>query len=215
MIKEEAEAIYLLGDLFDYWFEYKKVVPKGHVRFLGKLAELSDRGIPLHIFSGNHDVWMFDYLKDEIGAEIYHKPLSVTLGGKLFLLGHGDGLGPDDHGYKFLKKIFRSPINQWLFARLHPNTAIRLMQRSSKKSRDSQEAEAFLGADKEWLIQYCERKISQNPYDYLIFGHRHLPIDHLLSNQKSRYINCGDWINHFTYAVYDGRELSLEKYTQK
>ena len=211
-IEPEAEALYLLGDLFDYWFEYKRVVPRGHVRFLGKLAQMVDRGIPVHIFSGNHDVWMFDYLEKELGATVHHKPITVTLRDKLFLLGHGDGLGPGDHGYKFIKKIFRAPINQWLFARLHPNFALWIMKKFSKTSREAQEEEGFLGADKEWLVQYAERKITEKAYDYLLFGHRHLPIDHLLSNKKSRYVNCGDWIHHNTYVVFDGKQLDLKKY---
>lgn len=211
-IEPEAEALYLLGDLFDYWFEYKRVVPRGHVRFLGKLAQMVDSGIPVHIFSGNHDVWMFDYLEKELGATVHHKPITVTLRDKLFLLGHGDGLGPGDHGYKFIKKIFRAPINQWLFARLHPNFALWIMKKFSKTSREAQEEEGFLGADKEWLVQYAERKITEKAYDYLLFGHRHLPIDHLLSNKKSRYVNCGDWIHHNTYVVFDGKQLDLKKY---
>ncbi len=211
-IEPEAEALYLLGDLFDYWFEYKRVVPRGYVRFLGKLAQMVDRGIPVYIFSGNHDVWMFDYLEKELGATVHHKPITVTLRDKLFLLGHGDGLGPGDHGYKFIKKIFRAPINQWLFARLHPNFALWIMKKFSKTSREAQEEEGFLGADKEWLVQYAERKITEKAYDYLLFGHRHLPIDHLLSNKKSRYVNCGDWIHHNTYVVFDGKQLDLKKY---
>ena len=211
-IESEAEALYLLGDLFDYWFEYKRVVPRGYVRFLGKLAQMVDHGIPVHIFSGNHDVWMFDYLEQELGATVHHKPITLTLRDKLFLLGHGDGLGPGDHGYKFIKKIFRAPINQWLFARLHPNLALWIMKKFSKTSRDAQDEEGFLGADKEWLVQYAERKITERPYDYLLFGHRHLPIDHLLSNKTSRYLNCGDWIHHNTYVVFDGNQLELKKY---
>ena len=211
-IEPEAEALYLLGDLFDYWFEYKRVAPRGYVRFLGKLAQMVDSGIPVHIFSGNHDVWMFDYLEKELGATVHHKPITVTLRDKLFLLGHGDGLGPGDHGYKFIKKIFRAPINQWLFARLHPNFALWIVKKFSKTSREAQEEEGFLGADKEWLVQYAERKITEKAYDYLLFGHRHLPIDHLLSNKKSRYVNCGDWIHHNTYVVFDGKQLDLKKY---
>lgn len=215
IIEPEAERLYLLGDLFDYWFEYKQVVPRGHVRFLGRLAQMVDRGIPVHIFSGNHDVWMFDYLEKELGATVHHQPLTIEHSHKLFLLGHGDGLGPGDHGYKFIKKIFRAPINQWLFARLHPNLALSLMRRFSKTSRESQEEDLqFLGADTEWLVQYAERKITERPYDFLLFGHRHLPIDHLLSNKTSRYINCGDWINHNTYVVFDGTELELKKYEE-
>lgn len=214
-IQEEAEAIYLLGDLFDFWFEYKRVVPKGHLRFLGKLAELSDGGVPIHIFSGNHDAWMFGYLEDELNLTIQHRPLSIELKGKKFYLGHGDGLGPGDHGYKFMKKIFRAPFNQWLFARLHPNFGLGVMQRFSSTSREAQkDSGGFLGADKEWLVQFCEEHQKEDPHDYYIFGHRHWPIDHLLSDGRGRYINCGEWITQYEYVVYDGHSLTLQKYTE-
>lgn len=210
---DETAELYLLGDLFDYWFEYKQVVPKGFFRFLAKLAEFTDKGIPLHIFTGNHDMWMFDYLEEELGAQIYLQPITRELSGKLFLLGHGDGLGPADHGYKFIKKVFSNKLNQWLFARLHPNFGIKLMKKFSKTSRESQdEKNVFLGAEKEWLVQYCERKLESKYYDYFIFGHRHLMIDHLLSNGKSRYVNCGDWIRYNSYVVWDGKQLELKTF---
>lgn len=214
-IKDDAKELFLLGDVFDYWFEYKKVVPKGFVRLLGKLAEFSAAGIPLHIFTGNHDMWLFDYLEKEIGATVYKDPIKRTFGGKIFFLGHGDGLGPGDHGYKFIKKVFRFPINQWLFARLHPNLGIALMQYFSRKSRESDsESKKFLGPEKEWLVQFCEGKLKEEHMDYFIFGHRHLAIDHTLSNGTSRYINAGDWLTFNSYVVFDGEELSL-KYFQK
>lgn len=213
-ILEDAAELYILGDLFDYWFEYKKVVPKGFVRVLAKLSQFTERDIPLHIFTGNHDMWMFDYLENEIGANIYREPILRELGGQKFFLGHGDGLGPGDHGYKFIKKVFRSKINQWLFARLHPNFGIGLMQRMSKTSRDSQdEQNLFLGAEKEWLVQFCEKHLKSNAVDYYIFGHRHLPIDHELSEAPARYINCGDWINHNTYVVYHQGKVELKKFS--
>ena len=210
-IIDDTAELFLLGDLFDYWFEYKKVVPKGFVRFLAKLTEFSSRNIPVHIFTGNHDMWMFDYLEKEIGATLYREPLSIKLMNHNFILGHGDGLGPGDHGYKFIKKVFSSRINQWLFARIHPNLGIGLMQYYSQKSRDSEsQSPPFMGAEKEWLILHCEEELKTRPeIDYFIFGHRHLPIDYTLSNQKTRYINSGDWIDHFTYVKYDGHEVSL------
>jgi len=212
-IIDDTQELYLLGDVFDYWYEYKSVVPKGHVRLLGKLAEFTDRNIPVHIFTGNHDMWMFGYLEDEIGAKVYKKPIQKTIGGKTFLLGHGDGLGPGDKSYKLLKRIFSSKINQWLFARLHPNFAIKLMKRSSHTSREAQDdIIAFKGLDKEWLVQYAERKLSESHCDYFIFGHRHLPIDQVLSNGTSRYINTGDWIRHFSYAKFNGQDLELLKF---
>lgn len=213
-IIDNTEELYLLGDLFDFWFEYKAVVPRGHIRFLAKLAEFTDRGIPVYVFTGNHDMWIFDYLENEIGVTIHRDPIVNTFGGKTFFLGHGDGLGPGDHGYKLIKKVFRSKINQWLFARLHPNFAIWLMRRFSQTSRESQsEDNQFLGADKEWLVQYCEKKIQQQNIDYFIFGHRHLPIDHLLSNGQSRYINSGDWMHHNSYVEFCNGKLELKTYT--
>ncbi len=202
--------LFLLGDLFDYWFEYQTAVPRGHVRFLASLARFTDAGIPVHVFTGNHDMWMFDYLEKEIGVKIYRKPQSFKLYGKSFLLGHGDGLGPADHGYKFIKKVFASKLNQWLFARLHPNTGINLMKRLSQKSE--KQSVPFLGKDNEWLVQYCEEQLTSQETEYFIFGHRHLPISHKLSNDRSMYINLGDWLTHMTYVAYDGEKLELKNY---
>ena len=212
-IKSDCSELYLLGDVFDFWYEYRKVVPRGHVRLLAKLAEYTDSGIPVHIFTGNHDMWMFGYLEEEIGVKLYKSPIEKQIGNKMFFLGHGDGLGPGDHGYKFIKKVFANRINQWLFAVIHPNLGIKLMQLSSKKSRESEmEAPEFLGPDKEWLIQFCEKKIKDSDIDYFIFGHRHLPIEHTLSNGRSIYINTGDWIKHFSFARFDGHAIELLKF---
>ncbi len=212
-IIDDTQALYLLGDLFDYWFEYKKVVPKGFVRLLAKLIQFTDREIPVHIFTGNHDMWMFDYLEKEVGAQIYRGPIERQLQGKTFVLGHGDGLGPGDHGYKFIKRIFASKINQWLFARLHPNLGIALMQKFSHKSREAESASPpFTDPEKEWLVQYCETELSNRAVDIFIFGHRHLPIDYKLSNGSSRYINCGDWIDHNSYAVLRNGILELKTF---
>ncbi|KAA3624320.1 MAG: UDP-2,3-diacylglucosamine diphosphatase [Bacteroidetes bacterium] len=210
-IKEDAEALYLVGDVFDFWFEYSTVVPKGYVRLLGKLAELRDNGLPVYFFIGNHDMWMFKYFEEEMGIPIYRKPIIREIHGKTFFIGHGDGLGPGDHGYKMIKKIFANPICQWLFARLHPNFGIKLANFWSSKSREANKHEnEFLGEDKEWLIAYCNRKLETLDIDYFVFGHRHLPIDHLLKNGKTRYVNLGDWLNFYSYAVFDGEELKLE-----
>jgi len=209
-IRVDAEEIYLLGDIFDFWFEYKHVIPKGYTRLLAKIAEFTDTGIPVYVFTGNHDMWMFDYLQKEIGVTILRKPELKTIKNKVFLLGHGDGLGPGDKGYKLIKKIFASKINQWLFARAHPNFGIWLMKKFSQKSRESEkEVIPFLGPDKERLIKYAELKIKSTYFDYCIFGHRHLPIDYTLSNQKSRYINTGDWFWHYSYARFDENKLQL------
>ena len=212
-IKEDAAELYLMGDVFDFWFEYKTVVPKGHVRLLGKLAELSDSGIKLHYFTGNHDMWTFDYLEKEINVTIYRSPIERNYSGKDFYIGHGDGLGPGDHGYKFIKKIFASKICQWLFARLHPNFGIGIANYFSRKSRIATGTtdEVFRGEEKEWLVIYSKEILAKKYFDYLIFGHRHLPLD-ITINNKSRYINLGDWIQYFTYGVFDGKDFELKKF---
>ena len=174
--KTDAAAIFIVGDIFDFWFEYKTVVPKGFVRLLGCLAEISDAGIPLHIFTGNHDLWMRDYLMEELNAHVYFEPKQFEFAGKKFFIGHGDGLGPGDEGYKFVKKIFTNPVCQWLFGWLHPDLGIRLANYFSGKSRakTGSSDEQFLGEDKEWLIIYTKQKAKEIDVDYFIFGHRHM-----------------------------------------
>ena len=213
LIKHDAQILYLMGDVFDYWFEYKEVVPRGYVRLLGKLAELSDAGVEMHYFTGNHDMWVFDYLPKEIGLQVHRAPIQKEYNGKKFFLGHGDGLGPGDFGYKFIKKVFANKLSQWLFARVHPNTGIGLMKFFSRKSRiaTGTSDDVYLGDDKEWLMIFSREVLQKEHYDYFIFGHRHLPLDKQL-NDQSRYINLGEWINHFTYAVFDGQDLLLKKF---
>lgn len=214
MIGENAEAIFLVGDIFDFWFEYKTVVPKGAVRLLGKLAELHDRGVQIHFFVGNHDIWMFDYFPTEMGIQVHRQPLQIELKGKKFFIAHGDGLGPNDYGYKRLKKIFTNRFCQWLFRWLHPDLGIRLANRSSSASRTAQpEKEYFLGAEKEWLLLYSNYKLQQIPeIDFFVFGHRHLPLEILLNNQKSKYFNLGEWFNYNTYTVFDGEKMELKAF---
>ena len=208
--RKDAGIIFIVGDIFDFWFEYKTVVPKGFVRILGTLAQLADEGIQLHIFTGNHDLWMQDYLSKELNAKLYFEPQAFIIQNKQFLIGHGDGLGPGDKGYKRLKKIFTNPICQWLFRWLHPDAGIQLANYFSRKSRakTGNADEVFLGEDKEWLILYTKEKAKTMSVDYFIFGHRHYAID-LKINDKSRYINLGDWIRLNTYAVFDGTDLQL------
>jgi len=212
-IKHDAEEIFLMGDIFDFWFEYKHAVPKGFVRLLGKIAELTDAGIIVHFFIGNHDMWMFDYFPKELNIQLHRKPITKNFNEKLFYLGHGDGLGPGDHGYKFIKKVFSSPVSQWLFARLHPNLGIAIAKYWSKKSRiaNGEKDEKFHGEKNEWLIIHCKDLLKNNFYDYFIFGHRHLPMD-ILVGEKSRYINLGEWVNYNSYAVFDGQQLELKYY---
>lgn len=208
-IKKDASEIYLVGDLFDFWFEYKTVVPRGYSRFLGKLAEICDLGIPVNVFIGNHDMWQFGYLEEEIGVKLFRDPITKTYNGKKFFIGHGDGLGPGDHGYKFLKKVFSNPICQWLFARLHPNFGIWLANYWSGTSRDANGDEVFQGKEEEWLYQFATEQLKKEHIDYFIFGHRHLKLD-LEVSEKSRYVNLGDWIGFNSYAVFDGEDLDLK-----
>jgi UDP-2,3-diacylglucosamine hydrolase len=210
-VKKDATEIYLLGDIFDFWFEYKTVVPKGYVRLLGKLAEISDAGIKLNYFTGNHDMWIYDYFEKELNATIYKEPIRRTYGNYKFYIGHGDGLGPDDHGYKFIKKVFSNRFNQWLFARLHPNSGIGLALYFSRRSRiaNGDTDEVFLGEDKERLIVYAKEILKQEHFDFFIFGHRHLPLD-LKITDNSRYLNIGDWVKSFSYIEFDGENLELK-----
>ena len=209
-IKRDASEIFIVGDMFDFWYEYRKVVPKGHVRLLGKLAEITDAGIRIHFFVGNHDMWMNDYLVKELNIRTYFAPKEFEFSNKKFLIGHGDGLGPGDRGYKMLKKVFRNPLAQWMFGILPPYMGMGLANYFSKKSRQAtgKHEEVFLGEDNEWLITYSKEMLKQKHYDYLIFGHRHLPIDFKINN--SRYINLGDWIRYFTYAEFNGQQLTLK-----
>ena len=212
MVAVDAAAIFLLGDLFEFWFEYKTVIPKGFSRFMGKLAELRDGGLLIEVFTGNHDLWMFGYFEQEFGIPVHLRPIQVELMGKTFFIGHGDGLGPADLGYKRMKKVFTHPFSQWLYRWLHPDAGIQLANFFSKKSRAATPpAERnWLGEPNEWLLQYCGRKIDQGiTPDYFVFGHRHLPIDWRLKNQSSRYINLGDWMWHNSYAVFDGSDLQI------
>ncbi len=213
-IKQDAGVIFLLGDLFDFWFEYKEVVPKGFVRTLGKLAELSDAGIPIHFFVGNHDLWMNDYFEKELQIPVYHQPKVFEINEKSFFIGHGDGLGPNDKGYKRMKKVFTNPFSKWLYRWLHPDLGVRLARHLSVKNKliSGDEDAKFLGEENEWLVQYSKRKLEQNHYDYFVFGHRHLPLEIQL-NERSKYINLGDWINYYTYGVFDGNTLELKKYS--
>ena len=212
-IKSSAAINFIVGDLFDFWYEYRMVVPKGYVRLLGKLAEITDAGIPIHFFVGNHDMWMKDYLQKELNIPVYYEPKEFTFNNKKFLIGYGDGLGPGDHGYKMLKKIFRNPLCQWLFGILPPYMGMGLANYLSRRSRAQTGAveETFLGEDNEWLITYSKEVLQKKFYDFFVFGHRHLPIDFRLTD-NSRYINLGDWIRYFCYASFDGEQLELNYY---
>lgn len=212
-IKGDAETIFLLGDLFDFWFEYKTVVPKGFIRVLGKLAEIRDSGIPIYFFVGNHDLWMDDYFEKELNIPIYHSVKEFTFNKKTFLIGHGDGLGPGDKGYKRMKKVFKSPFSKWLFGWLHPDFGMKLGHYLSVKNKliSGDEDVKFLGEDDEWLVVYAKEKLKTNHYNYFVFGHRHLPLE-INVGENSEYINLGDWIGYFTYGVFDGETFKLKKF---
>ena len=212
-IKKDACEIFLVGDLFDFWVEYDEVVPKGFIRVFGKLAEISDSGIQINFFVGNHDLWIKDYFQQELGIKVFKKSTQFNFNNNLFYVGHGDGLGPSDRGYKILKKIFTNSVIQFLFRIIHPDIAIKLGRYFSQKSKllSGDEVSDFLGEDNEWLIQYCKKKLKHENINFFIFGHRHLPLDIDLSS-NSKYINLGDWIKHFSYAIFDGKKLELKKF---
>ena len=212
-VKKDAAAIFLLGDLFDFWFEYRTVVPKGFVRVLGKLAEISDSGIPIYFFVGNHDLWMGDYFEKELNIPTYRDVKEFTFNDKVFLIGHGDGKGPGDIGYKRMKKVFTNPVFKWLFRWFHPELGMRLAQYLSVKNKliSGDDDKIFLGEEQEWLAQYAKRKLETKHYDYFIFGHRHLAMKIKVSD-TSTYHNLGDWITQYTYGVFDGREFSLQEF---
>lgn len=212
-IQKEASALFLLGDLFDFWFEYNKVVPKGFVRVLGKLAQLVDQGIAVHFFVGNHDLWMNDYFEKELGITVYKQPQDITIAGVPFFMGHGDGLGPDDKGFKRIKKVFTNPIAKRLFQALHPDIGLRLGQYLSLRNKKLSGAAPlpFESEAQEWLVVYSRHKLTEKHRDFFLFGHRHLPLEIQLTPQ-SKYINLGDWVHHFSYAVFDGKKMELKKW---
>jgi len=216
-IRKDASAIFLMGDVFDFWFEYKTVVPKGFTRLLGKLAELTDSGIEIHLFKGNHDIWAFDYFKKELNIQIHREAVVTTSRGKTFFLAHGDGLGPGDNAYKFLKKVFEFKLNQWLFKWIHPDFGTRLGLYFSKKSRIANmakkgEKEDNIPLEKEMLYVFSKSELERNPdINYFVFGHRHIPLQHSIGD-KCELIILGDWIAHFTYAVFDGKKMELKYY---
>ncbi|MEP2024681.1 MAG: UDP-2,3-diacylglucosamine diphosphatase [Reichenbachiella sp.] len=213
-ISKDAQTIFLLGDVFDFWFEYKEVVPKGYVRLLGKLAELADQGITIILFSGNHDLWLKNYLSKEIGIKIYHEPQSYQMGPHTFYLAHGDGLGPGDKKFRFYKSIFKNSFCQWLFRWLHPDIGVALAKWWSSGSRIAQANEPLkFHGEKEWLIIHSKQIEKQKHHDYYVYGHRHIPGIHELSNDSS-YVNLGEWVFDSPYAVYDGVKLELKTFSK-
>jgi len=213
-IRSDAHSVYLLGDIFDYWFEYKKVVPRGFTRLLGKLSELTDSGIPVYFFTGNHDVWVFDYLPSETGIEVFRNPIRIEINSKKFYIAHGDGLGKYETSYRILKRIFTSKTIQWLFARIHPNASIAFAHAWSKHSRLSKDASLpFMGEDKEFQVLFSKDFLKKEHFHFFVYGHRHLPLD-ISIGENSRMVCLGDWFHNFTYAVFNGKDMELKRYTE-
>ncbi len=214
-IESDAQEILIVGDLFDFWYEYRHVVPRGYVRVLGQLAHLTDQGINIHFFVGNHDMWMKTYFQQELNIPVYFGPKTFRYGTAAFYVAHGDGLGPGDHGYKLLKKIFRNPVCQWLFGMLPPAIGIGLANFFSRKSREAvgEHEKKFHGPDKEWLMVHSRSILQSGSFDYFVYGHRHVPGIHPLPH-NSYYVNLGDWVTHFTYAVWDGENMLLKTFEE-
>lgn len=212
-IKKDAQVLFLMGDLFDFWHEWKYVVPKGYIRVLGKIAELKDSGIDIYFFVGNHDLWMKNYFEEELGIPVFFDKRYYEIAGRQFLLAHGDGLGPGDKGYKRMKKVFTNPVAQWAFRWLHPDIAMRIANYMSQKNKmiSGVEDQKFLGEDKEFLILYAKEKLKTEKIDFFVFGHRHLPMV-LDLGKDAQYINLGDWISYFTYGVFDGEAFDLKTF---
>ncbi|EFB31764.1 MULTISPECIES: UDP-2,3-diacylglucosamine diphosphatase [Prevotellaceae] len=216
-IKEKASAVYLLGDMFDFWNEYRYVVPKGYSRFLGKLSELTDNGVEVHFFAGNHDLWTYGYLEEECGVIVHKAPVTTEIYGKVFFLAHGDGLGDPDNKFKILRKLFHNRTCQRLLNFVHPRWGMALGLNWAKHSRlkraDGKEV-PFMGEDKEFLVRFArDYKRSHPNIDYFLFGHRHIELD-LPIDKSTRMLILGDWIWQFTYAVFDGEHLFLGEYVE-
>jgi UDP-2,3-diacylglucosamine hydrolase len=214
-IANHAAELWMLGDIFDYWFEYRKVVPRGFTRFLGKLAALNDAGVKIHLIPGNHDIWVFNYLSKETGLEVHREDLIKRWNARTFYLGHGDGLHQGDYAYRMLQKIFKNRFMQWLYARIHPNGSTSFAHWWSKKSRMRKGAfKEYQGAENEHQVQFARSYIREHPdIDFFVFGHRHIPFD-IRIGESSRVIGLGDWIVNFTYGVFDGKEFHLKKYLE-
>lgn len=216
-IKDKAAAIYLLGDMFDYWYEYKYVVPKGFTRFLGKLSELTDNGVEIHFFTGNHDIWEYGYLEKECGLIVHHKPITTEIYGKTFFLAHGDGLGDNNKSFKFISYVFHNPTCQKIFSSVHPRWSMSWglnWAKHSRMKRPDGKEEPYMGENKEYLVLFTKQYLKNHPdIDFFMYGHRHIELD-LMLTRKTRMMILGDWIWQFTYAVFDGENMFLEQYVE-
>lgn len=216
-IKDKAGAVYMLGDMFDFWYEYRMVVPKGFTRFLGKVSELTDNGVEVHYFIGNHDLWAKDYLEKECGVVIHREPHTIEIGDKVFFLAHGDGLGDPDPVFRFLRGVFRNRVCQFLFSALHPRWGMDFglnWARHSMLKHKSNGVERYKGEDKEFQVLYAKQYLKIHPeVNFFMFGHRHIELDLMLS-RTARVMILGDWMHTFTYAVYDGVNMFMENYIE-
>ena len=207
-ILKDASQLFIVGDLFDAWFEYRTVIPKGFHRLLTKLNDLTKRNITVHYLAGNHDYWIRDYFRDELGIKTYHDAFEITIDGKRIFIHHGDGLAGNDTGYKILKKILRNPLNIWLYSWLHPDIGIALARSSSKKSRHYTSTKQY--GEEDGMIALATRKIEQG-FDIVMMGHRHEPVCKQIG--KGTYINLGDWITHNTYAEMEHGRVELKSWS--
>ena len=205
-VSADAKEIYLLGDIFDFWFEYKRLAPRGYTRLLCKLADITEAGIPVYFFTGNHDMWVFDYLPLETGVTVCREPVEREYNGKKFYIAHGDGLGPFDKKYKLLKACFKSKFCQWLFQRFHPNFSFWIAHSWSSNSRKKHYLPDKPDYEEEWLVRYSRMVLQKKHIDHFVFGHRHIPYQYKL-NENSMITNLGDWLINFTYAVFDGENM--------
>ena len=212
-IKNDAKEIYLVGDIFDFWFEYKKAIPRGFTRFISKLCDLNDAKIPVHFITGNHDIWIFDYLPSETGIIVHKKPIIVEIDGSKFFIAHGDGLTKNEKTYNIMKKIFHNRVAQWFFRWLHPDIGIKIAEIWSRQSRKSRSDNRVLVPEKERLVDWAIEKLKKEYFDFFIFGHRHIEKD-MKIKEKSRVIYLGDWVKIFSYGVWDGNNFELKYYKE-
>ncbi|MCX6258340.1 MAG: UDP-2,3-diacylglucosamine diphosphatase [Bacteroidia bacterium] len=210
-IEDQAAELYLLGDVFDFWFEYKRAVPRGFTRLLGTLAGFSDKGIPVHFFTGNHDIWVFDYLPQETGVIMHREPYRMECNGKKFYLAHGDSLGPDDKVFKRLRRFFNNKTAQYWFEKIHPDIGIGLAHHWSYNSRNSQGNVPEFRGENEWLIIHSREELQKEHFDFMVYGHRHVAIEYMLTD-NTKFVILGDWINRFSYGEFDGIDLVLKNW---
>lgn len=209
-IKGDAKEVYLLGDILDYWFEYRYVVPRGFMRFFGKIAELTDLGVKVYWFIGNHDIWIFDYLPNELGVEVIDGEVTKEIDGKVFFLAHGDGVGKQPRSFRMLRSLFRNRFCQKLYSAIHPRWTIPFALSWSNSSRKGDdEYPEYKGEENEFLEIFANDYLKSHKVDYFVFGHRHIMLDKKLQGGATLVV-LGDWLHYCSYAVWDGNNLALK-----